>query len=217
MKITLTADKKIKPDFSKLGFGKYFTDHMLVVDYKNGEWGEPEIMPFGNLSLSPASVVFHYGQEIFEGCKAYKSESGKVTMFRAADNVKRMNNSARRLCMAELPVKETVEAVERLVLTDIDWIPTASGTSLYVRPTLIGTEAFLGVHPSAEFKFFVILSPVGSYYANGLAPIKINVEDKYLRAGKGGTGESKCGGNYAASLFAAENAKKQGFDQVLYL
>lgn len=217
MKITLSKNLKQKPDVNKLGFGKYFTDHMLVMEYSDGKWSEPEIKPYEDFSLNPASVVLHYGQGIFEGCKAYKNAEGKITMFRPEDNIKRMNRSAARLCMAELPVKETLEAVFELIRIEKDWIPTAPGTSLYVRPTMVGTEAFLGVHPSKKYIFFVILSPVGSYYANGLAPTRIYVEDVYNRAAIGGTGEAKCLGNYAASLLAAEVANKKGYEQVLWM
>lgn len=219
MKITLTSNPKAKPDQSKLGFGKIFTDHMLVMDYDAalGGWQEPEIVPYGDMAISPAAVCLHYGQEIFEGCKAYRNPNGEIVMFRPVDNLLRMNKSAKRLCMAELPVEKTLEAIKELIRLEQDWIPTAPGTSLYVRPTLIGTEGFLGVHPSKKYRFFVILSPVGSYYANGLAPTKIYVEDKLARASVGGTGEAKCGGNYAASLLAAEVANGSGFEQVLWL
>lgn len=219
MKITYSKNLKQKPDFTKLGFGKYFTDYMLVMDYNeaNGGWSEPEIVPFDNLCISPAGVVLHYGQGIFEGCKAYKDKNGKITMFRPRDNFIRMNKSAKRLCMAELPIDTVLDALFKLIELEKDWIPTAPGTSLYVRPTMVGTEGFLGVHPSKEYKFFIILSPVGSYYANGLQPTKIYVEDKYNRAAIGGTGEAKCLGNYAASLLAAEEAKLKGYEQVLWM
>ena len=217
MKITLAETLKQKPDFTKLGFGKYFTDHMLYMEYDDGKWGEPEIKPFSAIPVDPASVVLHYGQEIFEGMKAYKNAEGKITMFRPRDNILRMNRSAKRLCMAELPVDEVLEAIFELVRIEKDWIPTDPGTSLYIRPTMIANENFLGVHPSKKYIFFVILSPVGSYYANGLQPTKIYVEDVFNRAALGGTGECKCGGNYASSLMAAEVAKKKGYDQVLWM
>lgn len=217
MKITLAKTLKQKPDFSKLGFGKHFTDHMLYMEYANGKWSEVEIKPYSSLALDPASVVFHYGQEIFEGLKAYKDASGKITMFRPKDNFLRMNRSAKRLCMAELPIDEVLEGLFELIRIEKDWIPTSAGTSLYIRPTLIGNEEFLGVHPSKKYIFYVILSPVGSYYANGLQPTKIYVEDIFNRAAIGGTGEAKCGGNYASSLMAAEVAKTKGYDQVLWM
>ena len=172
MKITLTENLKQKPDFKNLGFGKYFTDHMLYMEYVDGKWGEVEIRPFSDIAVNPASVVFHYGQEIFEGMKAYKNTDGKITMFRPRDNILRMNRSAKRLCMAELPVDEVLEGIFELVRIEKDWIPTDPGTSLYIRPTMIANENFLGVHPSKKYIFFVILSPVGSYYAHGLEPLK---------------------------------------------
>ena len=148
MKITLTENLKQKPDFKNLGFGKYFTDHMLYMEYVDGKWGEVEIRPFSDIAVNPASVVFHYGQEIFEGMKAYKNTDGKITMFRPRDNILRMNRSAKRLCMAELPVDEVLEGIFELVRIEKDWIPTDPGTSLYIRPTMIANENFLGVHPA---------------------------------------------------------------------
>ncbi len=182
MKITLAESLKQKPDFTKLGFGKYFTDHMLYMEYADGKWSEVEIKPFSDIAINPASVVLHYGQEIFEGMKAYKNKEGKITMFRPMDNLLRMNRSAARLCMAQLPVEEVLEGLKKLVLVEKDWIPTEPGTSLYIRPTMIGSENFLGVHPSKKYIFFIILSPVGSYYAHGLEPTKIIVEDIFNRS-----------------------------------
>ncbi|MBQ8178514.1 MAG: branched-chain amino acid aminotransferase [Clostridia bacterium] len=217
MKITLTQQKKAKPDFSKLGFGKYFTDHMLIMDYKNGAWCEPEIVPYGSFSLDPSTCVLHYGQGIFEGLKAYKNAEGKITMFRPYDNFKRMNRSAERLCMPTIDVDKMVEWLKELILVDEEWIPTAPGTALYIRPTMVATDAMLGVHPGHTYRFFIILSPVGSYYPNGLQPTKILVEKEYVRAPLGGTGEAKCMGNYAASLLAGDIANKKGYEQVLWL
>lgn len=217
MKITLTKTRKEKPDFAKLGFGKYFTDHMLVMDYENGKWNEIEILPYENFSLSPATAVLHYAQGIFEGCKAYKDKNGKITTFRTIDNFLRMNRSAERMCMPIIPVKEVMEALYELINIERDWIPTAPGTSLYIRPTMIATDPALGVHASHSYRFFIILSPVGAYYANGLKPTKIYIEDSYVRAAVGGTGEAKCMGNYAASLLAAEKAQQRNYDQVLWL
>jgi branched-chain amino acid aminotransferase len=217
MKITKAATFKQKPDFNKLGFGKYFTDHMLIIDYNDGKWNEPEIVPYAPFVLDPATVVLHYGQGIFEGLKAYKDVDGKITLFRPMENILRMNKSARRLCMAELEPESTLEAIKELVLLEKDWIPTAEGTSLYIRPTMIATDAFLGVHPSSSYRFFVILSPVGAYYAEGLKPVRILVEDEFVRAAVGGTGESKCLGNYAGSLMSGEKAERQSYSQVLYL
>ncbi|HPD02778.1 MAG TPA: branched-chain amino acid aminotransferase [Clostridia bacterium] len=217
MKIRLASVLKEKPDAATLGFGRKFTDHMLIMDYDENGWGEPEIVPYGDMAISPAASCLHYGQTIFDGFKAYCDVNGDVVLFRAKDNIARINASARRLCMAELPIDITFDAIAELVRLEKDWIPRLAGTSLYIRPTMIATEPFLGVHASRSYRFFVILSPVGSYYAGGLAPTKIYVEDNYARAAKGGTGESKCGGNYAASLIAAEAAHESGFEQVLWL
>lgn len=217
MKITLTKQPKQKPDFSKLGFGKYFTDHMLVMDYKDGAWGEPEIVPFEPFEMSPASNVLHYAQGIFEGAKAYKNEKGEITVFRIDDNFIRMNNSATRLCMPTFDAKVVKDALFELLKIEKDWIPTAKGTALYIRPTMIANQPVLGVHASHVYKFFIILSPVGSYYANGLEPTKILVEEKYVRAAIGGTGEAKCMGNYACSLIGGEIANQKGYDQCLWL
>jgi len=219
MKITLVTERKQKPDFTKLGFGKYFTDHMLLWEYDadNGGWQEQQIIPYKDFSIDPACCSLHYGQGIFEGLKAYKNAEGKITMFRPYDNFKRMNKSAERLCMAQFDVEEAVKGLETLVKIEQEWIPTAPGTSLYIRPFMFGSEPFLGVHPSKRFIFTIILSPVGSYYAHGLQPTKLIVEDYYTRASQGGTGEAKCMGNYACSLLAGEKAKEKGYDQVLWL
>jgi len=219
MKITLTKTPKTKPDFSKLGFGKYFTDHMIVMDYiaDKGGWQEIEIIPYEDFKLEPSTTVLHYAQGIFEGGKAYRTDDGKITVFRTDENFARMNKSAARLCMPQLPTEDVISALFELLKIDAEWIPTAPGTALYIRPTMIGTDNALGVHASHDYKFFIILSPVGAYYAHGLAPTKIYIEDFYVRAAIGGTGEAKCMGNYAASLKAGETAKQRGFDQVLWL
>lgn len=217
MKITITNSRKAKPDFTKLGFGRYFTDHMLVMDYADGKWSDPEIVPFENLSMSPATNILHYAQGIFEGVKAYKDAEGKITSFRLEENFARMNRSAQRLCMPTIDAKVVMDALKELLILEQDWIPTAPGTALYIRPTMIATDPMLGVHAAHTYKFFIILSPVGAYYANGLQPTKILVEDEYVRVAVGGTGEAKCMGNYAASLLASEMAIKKGYDQVLWL
>jgi len=218
MKITKAQTLKQKPDFSKLGFGKYLTDHMAVIYYDaDFGWGEPQIVPYGRFDINPASCVLHYGQGIFEGLKAYKCAEGKITMFRPRDNFKRMNSSARRLCMPELDIERALSLLKELVLLEQDWIPSLPNTSLYIRPFMFANEDFLGVQPSKKYIFSIIMSPVGSYYAGGLAPTKIMIEDEYTRAADGGTGEVKCMGNYAASLYGAEKAKKLGFEQVLWL
>lgn len=218
MKVTKTASPKTKPDPNTLGFGKYFTDHMLVADYTEGHgWHDLQIVPFGDLSLSPATSVLHYGQGIFEGMKAYNNAGGGINLFRPKDNLRRMNNSGNRLCMPEIPVDEFYTALAELIRLEKDWIPSKADTSLYIRPTMVGTGAFLGVKASPDYKFFVILSPVGPYYAGGLKPTRIYVEPFYVRAALGGTGEAKCLGNYAASMKGGEIAKKAGYDQVLWL
>ena len=215
MKLNLVKTRKEKPDFANLGFGKYFTDHMLVWEYDSESgWGEMEIKKFENLPISPACCSLHYGQGIFEGLKAYKCEDGSIKMFRPLDNFKRMNNSAKRLCMQTF---EALKGLKQLIEIEKEWIPTNPGTALYIRPFMYGSENFLGVHPSKKYTFCIILSPVGSYYKNGLKPTKLIVEQELTRACKGGTGEAKCMGNYACSLLAGERAKALGFDQVLWL
>lgn len=217
MKITLTKTPKTKPDVSTLGFGKHFTDHMLIMDFINGKWQEPEIIPYGPFSLDPSTCVLHYGQGIFEGLKAYKNEKGQVTMFRPRDNFVRMNKGASRMCMPNFDIDLVMSSLKQLIKIDEAWIPTAPGTSLYIRPTLIAKDEMLGVHPSHDYRFFIILSPVGAYYSTGLKPTKILVEEEYVRAPLGGTGEVKCMGNYAASLLAGDLARSKGFEQVLWL
>ncbi len=193
MKITLTSKPKAKPDFSKLGFGKYFTDHMLLMEYHDGAWDEPQIIPYDDFKMNPATNILHYGQGIFEGVKAYKNEEGKITTFRIDENIKRMNRSAERLCMPTLDADVVLPAIFELIKIEKDWIPTASGTSLYIRPTMIADDPMLGVHAAHNYKFFVILSPVGSYYANGMQPTKIMVEEHYVRPPWDGRGYEKRG------------------------
>ncbi len=218
IKITRTQTPKEKPDETKLGFGKIFTDHMFIMDYTEGKgWHDPRIEPYHNLSLSPASMVFHYGQEMFEGLKAYRGADGKARLFRPDMNGKRTNDTNKRLCIPELPVEDFVEAVKAVVKVDEDWIPTAPSTSLYIRPFIIATDDFLGVAPSKTYMFIIILSPSGAYYESGLAPVGIWIEDDYVRAVKGGIGFAKTGGNYAASLAAQVKAHDGGYSQVLWL
>ena len=211
--------KKVKcQDESKLGFGKIFTDRMFIAEWKAGQgWVDARIEPYAPFVLDPACLVFHYAQEIFEGLKAYRWNDGTIAFFRPEMNAKRFNLSGERLCMPEVPEELFLEGIEQLVSLECDWIPAAEGTSLYIRPTLIAVEPVLGVKPSDHYYFYVILSPVGAYYAAGFNPVKIMVEDYYVRAVPGGTGEAKTGGNYASSLKAALEAKKKGFDQVLWL
>ncbi|MEF9968056.1 MAG: branched-chain amino acid aminotransferase [Longicatena sp.] len=221
MKIEYVKAKtlKEKPAWDQnLGFGKYFSDYMFTMDWTIEEgWNNAKIEPYGPLCLDPATLVLHYAQETFEGLKAYKAKDGRILMFRPEMNAKRFANSNTRLCMEVLPEDMFVEAIETLVAYEQDWIPTAPGTSLYIRPFMFATEAAVGVHPSSAYKFIVLLSPVGAYYPEGVSPVKIYVEDEYVRATKGGTGFTKCGGNYAASIAAQVKAEKLGYTQVLWL
>ncbi|MBQ2818258.1 MAG: branched-chain amino acid aminotransferase [Clostridia bacterium] len=210
---------KAKPqDESNLGFGKLFTDYMFTLTYNAEEgWHNPTIEPFAPLSLSPASSCLHYGQTIFEGMKAYKDADSNVRLFRAKDNFARLNKSAERMCMQPVPEDLAYEGLVKLLEVEKDWIPTSEGTSLYIRPFLIGNDGALGVHAAHNYIFCIILSPVGAYYPEGLKPVKIYVEDSYVRAVIGGVGFAKTGGNYSASLLAGELAAKKGYTQVLWL
>ena len=219
IKITRTETPKAKPAAGqKLGFGKIFTDHMFVMNYTEGKgWHDARIVPFQNISLSPAAMVYHYGQEMFEGLKAYKGDDGEVYLFRPDMNAKRTNASNERLVIPELPEEDFVQAVKAVVDVDRDWVPTEPGTSLYIRPFIIATDEFLGVAPSKTYLFMIILSPSGAYYESGLAPVGIWIEDEYVRAVRGGMGYAKTGGNYAASLIAQQKAHDAGYSQVLWL
>lgn len=222
MSQTISIEKnkypKQKPDANKLGFGQLFTDHMFIMDYAEGKgWFDPRIVPYGPLELDPATAVLHYGQAIFEGLKAYKTVDERILLFRPSKNMERINNSNERMCIPNIDVDFCVEAIKTLVNLDKDWIPTAEGTSLYIRPFIIATDPFLGVHPSHTYKFIVILSPVGAYYPQGVNPVNIYVESNYVRAVKGGTGFAKTCGNYAASLAAQAKAAEKGYVQVLWL
>ncbi|WP_409298768.1 branched-chain amino acid aminotransferase [Peribacillus sp. SCS-26] len=215
--IQQSSSRKEKPEADQLQFGRVFTDHMFTMDYSDDKgWHEPKIIPYQPLVLEPASMVFHYGQSVFEGLKAYSSK-GKVLLFRPEKNFQRFNVSNERLCIPDIDEEFVLDALEELISIDSDWVPDAEGTSLYIRPFIISTEPFLGVAPSRHFKFLIILSPVGSYYTEGIKPIKISVESNYVRAVKGGTGTAKTGGNYAASLKAQESANSRGCAQVLWL
>lgn len=216
--ITLTKNPKEKPDPNNLKFGRVFTDHMFIMDYNPQEgWHDGRIVPYAPLELDPACTVFHYGQEMFEGLKAYKTKDGKVQLFRPDMNAKRTNNTNRRMCMPEIDEELFIDAVKAIVDVDRDWIPQKENTSLYIRPFIIATQPKLDVSASEEYKFIIILSPVGPYYENGLAPTKIYVEDEYIRSAMGGTGFAKIGGNYAAAMIAEKKAHDMGFDQVLWL
>lgn len=206
------------PPSESLGFGQYFTDHMFVAKYKEGQgWYSNQILPFGPLSLEPGASALQYGQSLFEGMKAFKHASGEVVLFRPEFNFRRLCEGAKALCMQPPTSEVFLKGIAQLIKTDERWIPTAKDTSLYIRPTLIGSESFLGVRPSKEFLFYVFLSPVGNYYSKGLKPVSIWIEEKFLRAAPGGLGATKAGANYAASLNAAEIAKSKGYEQVLWL
>ncbi len=216
--VTKTTSPKQKPDPSKLTFGTVFTDHMFVMEYNPAEgWHNGRVVPYAPIELDPASVVLHYGQEMFEGLKAYKTASGRVQLFRPYMNAKRTNKTNDRLCIPQIEEDLFVSAIKAVVDVDQDWIPQGEGTSLYVRPFIFGDEAFLGVRASNTYKFMIILSPVGPYFASGLQPTKMYVEDEYVRAVLGGTGEAKCGGNYGGSMKAQEIAHEKGYEQILWL
>lgn len=209
---------KRKPAQDSLGFGQYFTDHMFLMKWdRESGWHDAKICPYHEFRLDPAAMVFHYGQAIFEGLKAYKGSKGQVYLFRPQDNIERMNVSALRMCMPRLPVEKVFKALKALVYLDRDWIPTVEGATLYIRPTMIAVEPVLGVRPAGQYYFYIIMCPVGAYYPEGFNPTKIYVTDKYVRAVKGGVGHVKTAGNYAASIMAAQEAHQAGYTQVLWL
>ena len=213
-----TKTPKQKPDQNHLGFGNYFTDHMFIMNYTEGKgWYDPRIVPYHDITLSPAAMVFHYAQEMFEGLKAYKTPSGSVQLFRPQKNIERMNNTNDRLCIPRVDPDDALQAIRAIVDFDSDWVPTAEGTSLYIRPFIIATDAHLGVHVAKNYLFMIILSPVGAYYPEGINPVKIYIETEYVRAVKGGTGFAKVGGNYACSLIGQKKAEALGYAQVLWL
>jgi branched-chain amino acid aminotransferase len=221
IKTALLSPDKLKPLFDdplSLKFGQNFTDYMFTISYTEGEgWYSPEIKPYQPLVLDPASSVFHYGQEIFEGQKAYKSASGEILLFRPYENAKRFNQSMARMSMPEIPVEDFIHFEEELLKLEKRWIPTVTGAALYLRPTGIATEPALGVRPSKQYMFFIILSPVGPYYSTGFNPVSLWVSEEYSRAGDGGTGAAKAGGNYGGSLIASRRAAEHGYNQVLWL
>ncbi len=213
-----STTQKVKPPSQQLGFGQYFTDHLFQVRYNQKQkWHDAEVIPYGNFQIDPGAAVLHYGQALFEGMKAFRQVNGDLVLFRPEYNCKRLQQGAERLCMEAPPVDLMMAGIREVVKADQSWVPTDRGCALYIRPTLIGTEAFLGVRPSQEYLFYVILSPVSSYYKEGLNPIAIWVEENYIRAAPGGLGATKAGANYAASLLAALEAKKKGYAQVLWL
>ncbi|MBF4500780.1 branched-chain amino acid aminotransferase [Savagea sp. SN6] len=220
MELTIERATKLqtKPNWSDLTFGTTFTDHMFVMDYEVGKgWYDARIMPYQDLPLSPAAVVLHYGQTVFEGLKAYKDDAEEIFLFRPDENMKRMNDSCERLCMPTFDGQFVIEAMKQLIEIEQDWVPEVDGMALYIRPVMYATEAHLGVSPSKQYRFIILLSPVGSYYAEGINPVKIAVESQFVRAVKGGTGAAKTAGNYAAALKAQEVAEKEGYSQVLWL
>jgi branched-chain amino acid aminotransferase len=220
MQITTTTagQLKAKPDESQLGFGSLFTDYMFNMDYDLDKgWHNPRIEPYGPISLDPSTMVLHYGQEVFEGLKAYRTESGDVQLFRPQENFKRLNRSCQMVCIPELDPDFALEALNELLKLESEWVPHLPQTSLYIRPTIIATDPFLGVRASHTYRYFVILSPVGAYYPEGFNPVKILVTKEYVRAVRGGLGEAKAGSNYAASLMASEKAHEEGYTQVLWL
>ena len=213
-----TNPKPLPTPDNPLKFGTIFTDHMFIMNYETGKgWFDPRVVPYQPIVLEPSAMVFHYGQEMFEGLKAYRADDGRVLLFRPDMNAKRTNNTNKRLCIPELPIEDFVEAVKAVVKVDEAWVPNKPGTSLYIRPFIIATDPFLGVRPSDTYQFIIILSPVGPYYPEGLNPVKIWIEDDYVRAVKGGIGEAKTGGNYVASMAAQMKAHDAGYSQVLWL
>ena len=211
------APKKRPPD-DELGFGKYTTDHMFLMNYTSQDgWHDARIEPYGDLRLDPAAMVLHYNQEVFEGLKAYHLQDGGVGLFRPGKNIERMNNSARRMVMPEVDSDFFLKALKELIMLDREWIPRSEGTSLYIRPTMIASEAALGVRPSEAYLFYIILGPVGAYYPGGFNPTRIYVSADYVRAVKGGAGEAKTSGNYGPTLLAQQHAAREGYTQVLWL
>lgn len=219
IKIELAKTLKEKPaDETKLGFGHIFTDHMFIMNYDTGEgWHDARIVPYQNLSLSPASMCLHYGQEIFEGLKAYRTAEGKIQLFRPDENFKRMNVSNERMVIPKINEKDALEALTRLLEIEKDWVPHTEGAALYIRPFIIAIDPYVGVRPADHYLFMIILSPSGAYYSTGLNPVKIYVETKYVRAVRGGTGFAKTAANYAISLAGQDEAHKQDYEQVLWL
>ncbi|MFJ7406871.1 MULTISPECIES: branched-chain amino acid aminotransferase [unclassified Lysinibacillus] len=214
----ITTNPKEKPAVDQLGFGQFFTDHMFIVDYTEGMgWHDPRIIPYQPLSIDPSAAVFHYGQAVFEGLKAYATVDNRVLLFRPDRNFNRLNHSNERIVIPAIDEELALEALKQLVTLDREWVPKAPGTSLYIRPFIIATEPHLGVHPSKNYKFIIIMSPSGSYYKEGINPVKIMVEQHFVRAVVGGTGEAKTAGNYASALKGQEIANKEGYSQTLWL
>ncbi len=218
IKIAKTQNPKQKPNESELGFGQIFTDHMFIMKYEEGKsWHDASIEPYKNLSLDPASVVFHYAQEVFEGMKAYRKANGEILLFRPEKNAMRFADSCGRMCIPTIPVEDFLQAVKALVSIEKDWVPHSQDASLYIRPFVFATDVGLGVKAAKSYYFIIICSPSGAYYKEGIKPVRIYVEDEYIRAAPGLTGAYKCGGNYAASIKAGEKASDNGYAQALWL
>ncbi|MBB5173700.1 branched-chain amino acid aminotransferase [Texcoconibacillus texcoconensis] len=209
---------KQKPNSDQLGFGKYFTDHMFLMDYdEQKDWHNPRIVPYQSISVDPSAMIFHYGQTVFEGLKAYRTEDDQILLFRPENNMKRLNQSSKRMSIPEIDEEEVLHYLQQLIAIEQDWVPSAEGTSLYIRPVVIATDPNLSVEPSKTYTFMIILSPVGSYYPQGIKPVSIRVEQQYTRAVKGGTGTAKTAANYSGAYKAQEKATEQGLSQVLWL
>ncbi|MGD9010941.1 MAG: branched-chain amino acid aminotransferase [Desulfobacterales bacterium] len=218
LKVIEATPLKEKPDESKLGFGTLFTDYMFIMDYEPDKgWHSARIEPYGPMALDPSTMFLHYAQGAFEGLKAYRTDSGYIQLFRPQENFKRLNRSCRRLCMPEIDEAQALDVLKQLLIMEKDWVPRAPETSLYIRPTLIATDPYIGVRASFNYRYYIILSPVGAYYPEGFNPVKILVTHEYVRAVRGGVGEAKTPGNYAASILAGEKAHKEGYAQVLWL
>jgi branched-chain amino acid aminotransferase len=213
-KVTRTKHSKLNEvDFTHLEFGKYTSDHMLVADYYHGEWSEPQIVPFANLSLSPTALCLHYGQTVFEGMKAFRMKDGRVNIFRIDRHFQRFNRSLKRMCMAEIPYEIFEEGMRQLVALDKNWVPEQEGSSLYIRPFMYASEARFGVKPSDEYRFIIFTGPVGPLFSR---PVKMKVEREFIRAAKGGTGSTKCGGNYGGVMYPTKLAREEGYDNVIW-
>ncbi|QED47821.1 branched-chain amino acid aminotransferase [Cytobacillus dafuensis] len=218
IEMNLSQSRKQKPAFDNLQFGRNFTDHMFIMDYTEGKgWHDPRIVPYQPITLDPSATIFHYGQTVFEGLKAYQTKDEQILLFRPNKNMERLNRSSARLCMPQIDEELALYGLKQLINVERDWVPNLEGTSLYIRPFIISTEAHLGVSPSLTYQFIIILCPVGAYYKEGINPVKIAVETEYVRAVRGGTGNAKTAGNYASSLKAQEVAGKSGYSQVLWL
>ncbi len=212
-----TKIEKPKPDFKNLGFGKYFAEYMFEMDYSGNSWKNPQIKPYDKICIEPSTMVLHYGQSVFEGLKAYLSDNDEVLLFRPDKNIKRLNKSSKRLCIPEIDEQFALKAIIEFVKANKDWVPREMGSSLYIRPFIFAMDASVGVSAAKSYKFMIIGSPVSAYYPEGFNPVKIFVEQKYVRAVRGGIGEAKTAGNYAASIKAQTEAKLRGFSQVLWL